>query len=976
MTEASNVYVPRTEEEDAIRRQLDEVRGDGTSRAVLLLGPGGAGKTTLVRNIAERLNPGEGVIWVRPIDVDDPQFWLLSNLETAVADTLDPSRQYFSPYFAELARIVQVSNDRASYETVLSQLGRINRTFVACYRRFVEESGTTAVITLDTIEAVRSMFLLLTLTQWMKELPRTLFILSGRPPVERRRGRPSDPLSTRNDPLRAELDDPHRPLKAVDLRLQGFADVEARQFLEHGPLHEALTETERTRLIELTDGQPLWLALAVEYFMDSPVPSEMTVGDPADKEVRESFRRRLVTGYRSTAFWPEAIKRLAVVRHSVTKPVWTELMSDRELPEGTDENAAWALLLERPWVRPRANARYVTLHDALAEELSQGVIPLHDRDTKWRFRLWNRAEAIYARLTSDESAKVEAERASIGAALESQDAGTVLDRITAANAEKRELDQLLTARLHYAILADFARGTDLFLELFDQATKRPDPLFLELLCHEMASFLPGRIDIHEMPEEMLHIAKGQFRRWLQDEPERYAWIAVRIAGFLIGNEQPEPALELLQNIPDSLAFEPELRYRIANERGNASMRIPTQVGNAQQHFEDALQQTEHFTGADEQVFRKAEAYKELGFFFRSVGKWGSADEAYRTARDALAKVMGPGSSDALRREMASIQTNWAYLKALRGLYRHARNLVDSAIAVRMKYGDKHAIGVSLSVSGEVYRYEGKFGRAMATYREAERCFEDSKSWPWLGVLYQEMAICLHQAAREGVELVPELQDDALSLIEQSLDICRESNARSYPSALNRAGRIFSAAERVDEGLDLLQEGIKEAERIGDGWFVSANTIEYVEYAYRAWASTWEPRYRELIENRVDDIAEVISRYEFKDLRARWDLLQGHMSTIDALAVHTAMPEGSSPDEATFREAAELYATGFHALADESVGSHGAAALAREFSRFRVLYDQLPLEIQNSWYRQLSDKWNAPDSSEQSPSLLARLEELY
>lgn len=977
MTEVSSTYVPRTEEEGAIRRQLDEVRGDGTSRAALLLGPGGAGKTTLVRNIAARLSPGEGVAWVRPIDVDDPEFWLLSNLETVVADELDPQRQYFDVYFAELARIGQVSSERVSYETVLSQLGRINRTFVACYRRFVEETGTTAVITLDTIEAVRSMFLLLTLTQWMKELPNTLFILSGRPPVERRRGEPGDPLDTRRDPLQAELDDPHRPLKSVDIRLRGFADVEARQFLEHGPLHEALTEAEQSRLIELTDGQPLWLALAVEYFMVSPDPREMSVGDPSDGEVRESFRRRLVTRYRSTAFWPEAIKRLAVVRHSVTKEVWTELMSDRELPEDApDADTAWALLLERPWVRPRANARYVTLHDALAEELSQGVIPLHDRDTSWRFRLWNRAEGIYARLTSDEAARVEAERVSIGAVLKSDDARRVVDRITTADAEKRELDQLLTARLHYAILADFTRGIDLFLQLFDRATKRPDPLFLELLCHEMESFLPGRIDVHEVPEEMLHIAKGQFRQWLKDEPERYAWITVRIAGFLIRNEQPQPALELLQNIPDNPSFEPELRYRIANERGNACMRIPTQLSNAQQHFEDALQQTQYFAGADDRVLRKAEAYKELGFFYRNIGRWESADEAYRTARDALAKVMGPGSSDNLRREMASIQTNWAYLKALRGLYRPARNLVDSAIAVRTRYEDKHAIGVSLSVSGEVYRYESKFGRAMVTYRKAEEYFEGSKNWPWLGVLYQEMAICLHQAAREGVELIPELRGDAMSLVQQSLDICRESNARSYPSALNRAGRIFSAAGRVDEGLDLLEEGIKEAERIGDGWFLSANTIEYVEYAYRAWDRTGEPRYRDQIEARADEVVAVIDRYGFNDIGARWKLLQGHMRTNDAIAVLEAQPERTQPDESLFDNAADLYAEGFQVLADESIGSHGAAALAREFTRFRTLYYQLPLEIQSSWYRKLSDRWNSRATSEQSPSLLAKLEELY
>ena len=41
--------------------------------------------------------------------------------------------------------------------------------------------------------------------------------------------------------------------------------------------------------------------------------------DPPTATDAESFRRQLVTLYRSTDFWPEAIKRLAVVRHSVTE---------------------------------------------------------------------------------------------------------------------------------------------------------------------------------------------------------------------------------------------------------------------------------------------------------------------------------------------------------------------------------------------------------------------------------------------------------------------------------------------------------------------------------------------------------------------------------------------------------------------------------------------------------------------------------
>ena len=935
MTTPARTYVSRQEEEAALSRYVDAVRGSGRSRAVLVHGPGGSGKTSLVRHLATSVAQGD-VVSVRPIDVDDPQFWLLSNLETEVADQL--GREHFEPYFEHLRRIARITHEEVSYETVLAQLSRINRTFVDCYRTFVESRDVTVVITLDTIEAIRSMYLLLTLTQWMKELPRTLFVLAGRPaPGER-------------DPLREELGDRHRPLPFDELRLSGFAEDEAKQFLVESGLDESLSAVEQDRLVDLTERRPLWLALAIQY-------------------LQEEFRRRLVTLYRSTDFWSDAIKRLTVVRHSVTQDVWTALMADRHLPpDAATWDDAWRLLIARPWVRPRANQRYVTLHDALAEELAQRVIPLHDQDGAWRQGLWRRAREIYAALTAKQEERVDAELARIGAALkavEVDDAALVND-VSRVDARKRELDQLLTAQLHYAILDDFAAGTERFLELCERATERRDPLFMELICHEMELFLP-REQAGALPDGVVDLAVEQYRRWLVEEaPERYVAVAVAIAGFLVRSEQPSSALELLRNLPD-VAVNPELSYRLAIERGNASMRVPDHIGEARNHLIAALAQARLLGSADERALREAEAHKELGFYHRNLGYWLDADEAYRKARNVLAGVMGPGSPPRFRREMASIQMNWAYLKALRGAFREARNLVDTAVAVRRRFASPHEVGVSLSVSGEVYRYEANFARAWAAYQEAESIFLEAKSWPWLGTLYQEMAICLHQASRESIDLVENQTTVTMALIERSLDICRESNARAYPSALNRAGRILCAAGRIDEGLDHLRDGIDEAERIGDGWFRSANTIEYAEYAYRAWTVNGDQRYRRLIDEHAPHVAAVVQEYGLSDITARWELLQGHLLTNDAL-------DGAG--DSRLDEAVEKYSTGFRMLADESVGSHGSAAIAREFTRFRLLFDRLPSPVQRVWYAKLSADWNAEDPTEQSTSLLARLEELY
>ena len=120
------------------------------------------------------------------------------------------------------------------------------------------------------------------------------------------------------------------------------------------------------------------------------------------------------------------------------------------------------------------------------------------------------------------------------------------------------------------------------------------------------------------------------------------------------------------------------------------------------------------TSADRQKLI-AEAHKELGFYYRNVGLWKEADEAYQQARDAISATLSARSSDEDREEMASIQTNWAYVKGLGGYYRDGSNLVESAITVRHRLKKHQEEGISWSVCGEVYRYERRFQKAWDAY---------------------------------------------------------------------------------------------------------------------------------------------------------------------------------------------------------------------------------------------------------------------
>jgi hypothetical protein len=578
------------EEELWILQEVARVREDRLSRALFLYGPGSIGKTSLVRELARSRGLETRTIWVEPIDVDDSEFWLLSNLERRVVGHLDPEAQYFSAYYEYISRLPNYTRPRIGHETVVSHLGRIKRVFTQCYKEFVEKSGKTPVIVFDTVEAIRGMYLLTTLTQWMKALPATLFILSGR--AMRSPG-------GEKDPIKYELEDPHQPMPCTTIHLSEFGEQAALDYLRGSRVVTGLSEDEKAKLVRLTRGHPLWLAFTIAYLRYQGMPEEanQSIAD-IDRQLPygvtpyraglgrvEAFKRRLVTSYRDTDFWHESDKRLAVVRQSVSKETWRQLMSDRPLSEGVaSHDEAWSQLLRTPWIRARANQRCVTLHDAVAEELAQRIIPVHDQNERWRQEQWQRAVRIYAGqieaaqpALSEQIASMDSRlhllgqelRLSVERRVAMPDESAFIDDVARLDADKRDLNQLKATLLYYQLLSDYNEGCRLFLDLFGQARHEHDILFQELLVLEMQRFLPGGVD-PDAASDVTGGAISEFRQWLTNgNSQRHLEIGLSICGFLIENEQVEAATKLLTELPEDDA-DVRQRYCLQHHRESDS----------------------------------------------------------------------------------------------------------------------------------------------------------------------------------------------------------------------------------------------------------------------------------------------------------------------------------------------------------------------------------------------------------------------
>jgi tetratricopeptide (TPR) repeat protein len=490
-------------------------------------------------------------------------------------------------------------------------------------------------------------------------------------------------------------------------------------------------------------------------------------------------------------------------------------------------------------------------------------------------------------------------------------------------------------------------------------------LLQDLLAIEMQRFLPVGADSYPLGDVIREVI-DEFRSWLSTDEGRqfYLDISLSMADYLIRGEQPKAAMEILDMLPEAEATHRQ-RYQLSNLRGNACMRISGRVKDGRRHFLHALEDARQLESPDQPKLLAA-AHKELGFYFRNEGLWEEADIAYQQARDVISETLAAGGSDEDREEMASIQTNWAYVKGLIGQYREGTNLVESAIKVRHRHSRYQEEGISWSVCGEVYRYERRFQRAWAAYAAAEQIFQGQRDWSWLGIVYQEQAICLFQAAQDSVSILPEQRDPidrAKRLITLALDLCRDLYIRGQPSALNRAGRIFGQDD-VELGLRYLGDGIKLARELSDGWFWFANLIEYAELNYRVWAETGRPVYRAQITGLTGEIEDVMSQYEFPDLKGRWNLVQGHLGIHDWL---------DRREQSRLDTALQHYKDGFAQVAERFVGSSGAAAIPGEFEKFADLVWKLPEDTRMHWQAELRSAWSGQQGA---TLLLAHLEELY
>ena len=944
-------YTPREKEQEKVRSALSFVRDTGNTKFLLLYGVGGTGKTYFVRNLPDSLSVSR-VQWVAPIDLDDVEFWSLLNLKTKVAQCL--GKHYFKTYFEFLSQYKRVEEFSEGDKRYFEQ--KENSIFLEGYKNFLKNSGLIPALAIDTVEAVRGISVARSLIDWLVQLPSTLIILSGRPYAK-----------TEEDTVTVSLKQyPH--IKSEKIVLRGFTKEESQLYLHASGVSAGLKNypEELDKLVFLSQGHPLWLALIVYYLQQEGIPQELskyTVDElrtlPENSIEFDAFVREILVPYRHRNFWHEAVLRLSILRQRMSKDVWVQIMSDVPLPkEISDWDVAWKHFLTFPWVRERASRQYITLHDAFSEELAKRYIPQADMSDEWRVELWRAIANIYRDLIIREDSVFQKEVPQV----ESDELVDVSRKIS--KAIEREIlssDNYLRQiiYLHYQMLADYKQGIKLFVKLAETARGRNQSLFAEFLTLEIQRFLP---------EHNLSILEDVENKRVKIIGENLQKDIANL--FLVCHELAELNLFLGRFETTKDVFSKVEKYFENAPNHQVDILIWLFTGTWRNNLEEGisyLYRAIDVVEKDEQLrMRLAEIQYLIGFAYRN-------QHLLSKAKQWLENAAKTSRAQSQARTLAKTLNLLGYIYHVVGDVGKASPTVMQAIELQQhilnSYQDKFLpeyretkiyLAWSYNTLGEINRYRGKLSAAQSHYEKAEHLFSEAQYYEGKAIALQALSdtrrrIALAIQRRGDIEKSKQYWDKTEVSIHESLRLYKEHYLdRELETAYRRYGRFLHAQGKFDEAKVNFKKGLAEAKSKRNTWEIIENAQELAflaaELGNDKEFASWEKEANFWLNQEREEIGEQIEQ---------WNVFPALLKIARGCLFFSQGKHGL---------ALETYMEGYIELA--YIDGYGVALYEAHRDRlFRNLQKLLSMAERRQWLVSIKETWEAKGLSKKFPGLV-------
>jgi len=771
----------------------DLLTGPWGSRQVLLVhGPGGVGKTRLLREIhrrreeyAQRLE--KPLLFTRIIDFDDVSVRVPWSFGQHLVAEL--GQEQFREYLDAQEAYVQYQLLSVSSDLLREQDERSRREFIRGYNRVADQKRICLLF--DTTEKVQDTELWRYLQEAIEEMKNTVLVIAGR-----------------------ELDEIESDLKgllgqeAVHFRpLCPFDKSETLGYFLHTDVGVEIEPEMREKLYLLSGGHPIFIALAVEWLRrDMPI-DHITTRPLAELQAldeeglalaRKEFETILVNKILDLTPIDQAVLRMAHVYLRFDDKILQYLL------ELSDEETVFLSheLHNFPFIRPKPPNIY-TLHDEMRRLVNEHTWPKIDPHDTQRRSVSAKMVSYYNEQLETLGADLDKVRSAWEKARKHQDAEQAAQVFPRLNELEQQRMLLEVERFHYLLDVDLEQAFDYFLKVFEEATHAYRFALRETVVNE----------IQKHREQL--------------SPEQQYAMDSRRAKHLLDQGDYSKTRALLLEILERKGLLPDQQTDMLIELGNVEIRLGDLMAGITK-FEEAVQISERHS-IKEWLLRAEIA---LGWGHRLIGHFDIALQQYAKAQELSIEI---GDN---KREAWNLN-NLAYLDAFQGHFPKAINLCDQALALWEELDFDRGRGALYTVYGEAYLNAGRYDESREYLEKALSIFEPHNDREWLSTTHVELG---------KAEWLSALSEDMgktekhrrLETAKKHLEIAQEIDiGRDRAAVLHYLGHVYLSLGEISFAEDYFHKSYKQSQEASDA-FYELNTLGDL-----AWIAVLKEEFRRL-----------------------------------------------------------------------------------------------------------------------------------
>lgn len=671
----------------------------GQSYVIYLEAPGGMGKTRILEEVGnfQKQSRGGEFLWGDKIDLYHEKYHSPENLQKAIADGLDSDSTQFKK-FRLLQKELEEKQRQGFGGPVIEELRhRVNNQFLEDYKLLTKKERLA--LCFDTMELTQHESDIVQricevenedtvarnwLLSFVSQIPNTVTIFAGRPQAQ----------------IEEKDFDNSKEFLFQKHTIKEFSRDESLQYLDerikqNQSLTEVLTEDVKEWITQIAEGRPIRLAMCVDLLFVRGYGALPTKAEDIDQELIYKLFIDPET--------PPIFRYLIVARKGLDEKLFLHLMggSEQEIKD------AFALLYGLEIVKkPEGSTKYF-LHDEVYD-----LADKYFQNEAWFGENYNSIVQYYRKMRDSVAPDAR------------QD---VTVELLYYEHQKNAHDgyHKYYARWDEEAIKGHETGFDMRLRdeglrFMDRYTNPNSPFFTTRVSDTVSRAEIDRDCAVRWVKR--YLARGQFEK------------AIQVAQNVRHNTDPvfnwDTVDDPLYKAGLLTAWAEALTYTGVSEN-----EIHEKLDDVINYLSDGRDWNE-----DQRWWRArilGRAHDRIGYLHRTRGRYGLALEQYKRALPYYAEANIPD-------ERATTLNNLAFLLALLGRVRLARNHVDQALEIRKNLGRKYPLALSLNTRGLIHVLEDHPMWGERDCRDALRMCEELGDPRGIGLAHMGLGLALRK----------------------------------------------------------------------------------------------------------------------------------------------------------------------------------------------------------------------------------------